>query len=67
MVPVSVSPIPKVFCRIKGIILSYNCQNDEMDKKASPKKKVLFVLSFKVAPPMIVFRKIIPYFSSLIY
>ncbi len=41
MVPVTVSPSPKVPCSISGIILSYICQKAEIDKKASPIKKVL--------------------------
>ena len=40
MAPVKVSPISKVFCKIKGMMLSYNCQNADMDRKASPIKKV---------------------------
>ncbi len=38
--PVTVSPSPKVFCKISGMILSYICQNADMDKNASPTKKV---------------------------
>ena len=39
--PVTVSPIPKVPCKMSGIILSYICQKAEIDKNASPIKNVL--------------------------
>jgi hypothetical protein len=38
--PVTVSPNPNVFFNIKGIMLSYICQNAQIDKNASPTKKV---------------------------
>ena len=41
MAPVSVSPIPNVFCRISGIMLSYICQNAQMERKARPINTVL--------------------------
>ena len=39
--PVTVSPSPKVFCRISGIMLSYIFQKAQILKNASPTKKVL--------------------------
>ena len=41
MVPVNVSPIPKLFFKIKGIILSYICQKEQIDIKARPISMVL--------------------------
>ena len=38
--PDMVSPRPKVFFRIRGIMLSYICQNARMEKKANPTKMV---------------------------
>lgn len=40
MVPVKVSPMPKVFSKIKGMMLSYSCQNAQIEKNARPIKKV---------------------------
>ena len=39
--PVMVSPTPKLFFKIKGIILSYICQKEQMDMKARPINIVL--------------------------
>ena len=41
MVPVNVSPIPKLFFKIKGIMLSYICQNELIDINARPISMVL--------------------------
>jgi hypothetical protein len=38
--PVKVSPTPKVFFSISGMILSYSCQKELIDKNARPIKKV---------------------------
>ena len=40
IIPVTVSPIPNVFFKISGIIFSYNCQKELIDKKARPTKNV---------------------------
>ena len=38
--PLTVSPKWKLFLRISGMILSYSCQNAQIDRKAKPTKKV---------------------------
>ena len=44
--PDTVSLTAKVFFRINGTMLSYNCQKEQIDKNASPTRIVRLVFSF---------------------
>ena len=49
--PVRVSSIPNVPLSIRGITLSYICQNAQMDRKANPTSTVRLLSSLIPAPP----------------
>ena len=48
--PVTVSLMPNVFCSISGMMLSYVCQNAQIERNASPISIVRFVFSFIIIP-----------------
>lgn len=53
--PENVSFMWKVFVRISGTMLSYICQNAQMDKNARPTRMVRLLLSFISVLPFLMY------------
>ena len=53
--PEKVSFMWKVFVRISGTMLSYICQNAQMDKNARPTRMVRLLLSFISVLPFLMY------------